>query len=108
MIFKAQFLGLDFQVCLGQSVDEEAIGVIPSKSRTEVMSTLTDAAVLATPPIRAHTYDRSLHVMVDMMNNFNFVTRADHKSHTVRHVTEYGDNLVGIFMMVHEFRLRNR
>jgi hypothetical protein len=31
MIFKAQFLGLDFQVCLGQSVDEEAIGVIPSK-----------------------------------------------------------------------------
>jgi hypothetical protein len=43
--------------------------------------------------------------MVVMMNNFNFVTRADCESHTVRCVTEHGDNLVGIFTVVHEFRV---
>jgi hypothetical protein len=45
----------------------------------------------------------SFNVMMNVMNNFNFVAWADHEGCTVRHVAEYGDDLRCIVMVVHEF-----
>jgi hypothetical protein len=40
----------------------------------------------------------SFNVMMNVMNNFNFVAWADHEGCTVRHVAEHGDVLSQWFM----------